>query len=201
MNTGEVASRVLLGVAIASLLVTGELSGQYFGRNKVQYRDFNFQVLETEHLKVHFYPEERNAAMLAARMAERWYARFEDLLRDQLEDKQPLILYASHPEFAQTTTIPDEIGEATGGVTEALKRRIVLPMQGAVRETDHVIGHELVHAFQYDLSGVGPSQPLYAAPAVSLPPALGGGRVGGISLARPAQLAYRHVGTRRPPIQ
>ena len=48
-----------------------------------------------------------------------------------------------------------ELGEGTGGVTEAFKRRIVLPVAGSLAETDHVLGHELVHAFQYDMTGQG----------------------------------------------
>jgi Tol biopolymer transport system component len=160
------------GVLLAALLAawpTVEGGAQYFGRNKVQHQSFDFQVLTTDRFKVYFYERERDAALLATRMAERWYDRLAGLLRDSLSGRQPLILYASHPEFAQTTAIPGEIGEGTGGVTEAFKRRIVLPMQGALRETDHVIGHELVHAFQYDLSGVG-SAPLTSAPSISYLP-------------------------------
>ncbi|HET9512491.1 MAG TPA: hypothetical protein VFO95_01080, partial [Gemmatimonadales bacterium] len=158
---------LLLLAILPCMLLPARADAQYFGRNKVQYKNFDFQVLGTPHFDVYFYEEEREAARLAARMAERWYSRFAGLLDYRLTGKQPLILYASHPEFAQTTVIPGDIGEATGGVTEAFKRRIVLPMEGAVRATDHVIGHELVHAFQYDLSGISPSQPLFAAPAIS----------------------------------
>ena len=32
-----------------------------FGRNKVQFDDFDFRVLETEHFDWHFYPEEADA--------------------------------------------------------------------------------------------------------------------------------------------
>ena len=38
-------------------------------------------------------------------------------------------------------------------MTEAFKRRIVLPFAGPLEATDHVIGHELIHAFQYDITG------------------------------------------------
>ncbi len=85
-------------------------------------------------------------------MAERWYARLSTLLRHQLTGRQPLILYAAHPHFQQTSAIAGEIGEGTGGVTEMLKRRIVLPFAGGMAETDHVLGHELVHAFQFDMA-------------------------------------------------
>jgi WD40-like Beta Propeller Repeat len=129
-----------------------DAQGGYFGRNKVQYRDFKFQVLKTEHFDIHFYPEEEAAARMTARLAERWYARISKVLNHQLRGRQPIILYASAPHFWQTTALEGEMGEGTGGVTEAYKRRIVLPLAGPIHLTDHVLGHELVHAFQYDIT-------------------------------------------------
>ena len=64
----------------------------------------------------------------------------------------------SRAHFRQTNAIEGLIGEGTGGVTEALKRRIVLPMSGSLADTDHVLGHELVHAFQFDLTGDDPRE-------------------------------------------
>jgi Tol biopolymer transport system component len=127
--------------------------GGYFGQNKVQYRTFDFQVLKTDHFDIYYYPEEEAAARMAARMAERWYTRISALLDHQLRGRQPLILYASGSHFRQTNAVPGELGEGTGGVTEAYKRRIVLPFAGPIEATDHVLGHELVHAFQYDITG------------------------------------------------
>jgi Tol biopolymer transport system component len=132
------------------------LGAQYFGRNKVQYESFDFSILRTEHFDVYFYPSERAAAGQAARMAERWYLRLSTLLKHQLKNRQPLILYADHPDFEQTNVISSQLGEGTGGVTESLKRRIILPLAASLAESDHVIGHELVHAFQYDITGVSP---------------------------------------------
>src|SRR4030043_53172 len=77
------------------------------------------------------------------------FCHYPGVLNYELQSRQPLILYASHPHFEQTNAIPEEIGEATGGVTEALKRRVVLPLAGPLGETDHVLGHEIVHAFQF----------------------------------------------------
>ncbi|MDZ7343225.1 MAG: basic secretory protein-like protein, partial [candidate division KSB1 bacterium] len=104
---------------------------------------------------IYFYPEEKVAVEQAARMMERWYARLSTFLQHELSGRQPLILYASQPHFQQTNVVGGQIGEGTGGVTEALKRRIVLPLAGPLAETDHVLGHELVHAFQFDITGQG----------------------------------------------
>ena len=139
---------LILGVGIT----VSSINAQYFGRNKVQYESFDFKVIHTEHFDIYFYPEKREAAMQAARIAERWYARLSRIFNHQLKGRQPLILYASSPDFQQTATIPGILGEGTGGVTEMLKRRIVLPLGVSLAESNHVIGHELVHAFQFDLS-------------------------------------------------
>ena len=57
------------------------------------------------------------------------------LLQPRASGRQPLILYASHPDFQQTNAIDGDIGEGTGGVTEALRRRIVLPIGGPLGDT------------------------------------------------------------------
>src|SRR5579871_2131278 len=126
---------------------------QYFGQNKVQYQSFDFQILHTEHFDIYFYPEEAEAASIVARMAERWQSRLSRFFSHELRGRQPVILYAVGSHFRQTNAIEGLIGEGTGGVTEPLKRRVVLPMSGSLADTDHVLGHELVHAFQFDLTG------------------------------------------------
>ncbi len=137
---------------------------QYFGRNKVEYSDFNFQILTTEHFDIYFYPREERAARIAAQLAERWYARISTVFNHQLERRQPLVIYGSQAEFAQTNVISGSVPDSVGGVTESLRRRIVMPFAPTMAETDHVIGHELVHAFQFDISrryGGGTAQPLW----------------------------------------
>jgi Tol biopolymer transport system component len=153
-----------------SLAFAPSLSAQggYFGQNKVQYREFDFQVLKTEHFDIYYYPEEEQAARTASRLAERWYTRLSALLNHELRGRQPLILYASGPHFRQTNAIQGQLGEGTGGVTEAYKRRIVLPFAGPLEATDHVLGHELVHAFQYDITNTNVSSGTAGALALPL---------------------------------
>ncbi|MQA91330.1 MAG: BamA/TamA family outer membrane protein [Gemmatimonas sp.] len=150
--------RVVHFTLLALLAIVGipqGLDAQYFGRNQVQYRTFDFQILETENFDIYFYPEEEQGALDIGRMSERWYARLSRILDHTFEDRQPVIMYATHPHFQQTNILGGGISEGTGGVTEAFKQRVVLPFAYSYEETDHVLGHELVHAFQYDISGLG----------------------------------------------
>ncbi len=152
---GVALRRLAVATCLAGAgLVASPASAQYFGQNKVQYRNFRYEILKTDHFDIYFYPEERAAAEQAARMAERWYARYTRIFIHKLMGQQPLILYADQPSFQQTNVIQGTIGEGTGGATEILKRRIILPMGVSLAETDHVIGHELVHAYQFDMTTV-----------------------------------------------
>ena len=135
----------------AAVWLPASLEAQYFGRNKVQYRSFEFQVIQTEHFDVYYYPREREAAVDAARMIERSYGRLSRLLQHEFRERKPLIIYASHTDFQQTNALAGFIDESTGGVTESLKSRMILPFTGSYADFDHVLTHELVHAFQYDV--------------------------------------------------
>src|SRR6185295_2793203 len=117
----RVAGAVL--VALAALLVWATAAeAQYFGRNKVQYRSFNFQILTTTHFDIYYYPEEAEAANTAARLAERWYSRLSRFFGHELRGRQTVILYAVPAHFQQTNAVEGLIGEGTGGVTESLRR-------------------------------------------------------------------------------
>jgi hypothetical protein len=116
----------------------------------VQYRHFDWQVIETEHWLVHYYPEEKAGAMDAARMAERSYARLSKVLDHQFREKKPLVLFASRAEFGQNNVTGD-LGEGVGGVTEAGRHRLILPLTGDLGSFEHVLAHEMVHEFQYDM--------------------------------------------------
>ena len=135
----------------APLALPAALPAQYFGQNRVTYTDFKFQVLETEHFDVYYYPIERESALDVARMAERSYARLSRVLRHEFKERKPIILYASHSDFSQTNTSGGEVGEGTGGFTDFLKHRNVLPLTGAYSDIAHVLQHEMAHQFQYDV--------------------------------------------------
>lgn len=137
--------------AIALSFLPSVVSAQYFGRQKVQYEDFDWRVMETPHFDVHFYPQEQLVTEDAARMAERWYTRLSRAFQHEFK-KKPLIFYADHPDFQQTNVIGSSLSEGTGGVTEGLKNRVIMPFTGVYKDNDHVLGHELVHVFQYDLA-------------------------------------------------
>ena len=159
---------LVLAVALAG--VAGPLGGQsYFGQNQVQYDRFDWQVLETEHFQIFYYPAEERAATDAGRMAERTYARLSLVLQHQFREKKPIMLFSSRTDFGQNNVTGD-LGEGTGGVTEALRHRMLLNFTGDYRSFEHVLAHEMVHAFQYDIFARGKAGNGMQALAEFMPP-------------------------------
>ena len=140
----------LLTVAVALCLAI-PADAAYFGKNKVQYKKFDWNVLETPHFEIVFYTGADVVVHDAARMAERTYERLSAVLGHRFEKRIPLILYASHSDFQQTNITDSFIDLGTGGITELVRRRVFLPFTGSYAELEHVLEHELVHAFQIDI--------------------------------------------------
>ena len=67
----DLSIRLLLLLAVLFTL-PAPLSAQYsrFGKNKVQYDDFQWEILTGEHVDLYYYPEERDLALVALDYAE-----------------------------------------------------------------------------------------------------------------------------------
>ncbi len=161
--------RTLTAALVLAAVAAAPARAQYFGQNKVQYNRFDFSIIQTEHFDVYYYGN-RAAALDAARMAERGYARLSRILQHEWRERKPLILYANSADFQQTNTVAGELGEGTGGLTEFFKHRIVLPWTGSYDDFEHVLQHELVHAFQYDIFARGRIGAGFQAIAQANPP-------------------------------
>jgi len=121
-----------------------------FGQNKVMYDWFDFEVYNTPRFEIYNYLKNDSVMESLGQLSERWYMRHLAMFSDTLEDS-PIILYNNTADFKQTTVISGIIGVGTGGVTEGLRSRVVIPVMVSNKETDHVLGHEMVHVFQYNL--------------------------------------------------
>lgn len=142
----------LLFIAIFTVVAApwpASLQAQYFGRNKPRYENKEFNVLQTPHFEIHHYLDNEPLLRKFANDAEHWYLLHQAVLLDTFDQRNPIILYNDHPDFQQTNAISGEISVGTGGVTEGLRNRVVLPLAMSNAQTRHVLGHELVHAFQY----------------------------------------------------
>ena len=138
-------STLILGL----VMLLGDVQAQNFGRNKVRYKQLDFEVSESPRFEIHHYLDNPERLREYASWCEHWYDMHQQVMKDTFQQKNPIILYNNHADFQQTTAISSMIGVGTGGVTEGLRNRVVLPFAMSNQQSYHVLGHELVHAFQY----------------------------------------------------
>lgn len=147
--------RIILGI-FSVLLLGGQISAQYFGKNKVNYETFDFKVYQTPNFDIYHYLENDESLVEYANWSEHWYQVHRALFKDTIYQRNPILLYKNQADFQQTRSVSTSIGVATGGVTEGLKNRVILPFAPSNQQSFHVLGHELVHAFQYNMARTTP---------------------------------------------
>ena len=136
-----------MAAVVCCVTAAADAQFYYFGRNKVQYTDFEWQVLKTEHFHIYYYQGMEDLARRGAAVAEEAYHVLEQRFNHSITHPIPLIFYSSHLHFQQTNTTPGFIPEGVGGFFEFLKGRVVIPSDGSTMQFAHVIRHELVHVF------------------------------------------------------
>lgn len=140
-----------LGLLLFLVVGLQPAPAQYFGQNKIGYRMFDFKKHQTRNFELYHYLQNDSVRRHWLTQSEHWYAKLQHVLGDSIPFPNPVVLYANHADFQQTNVTPGPIDPGTGGFAEAVKNRIVMPLAKANAQTDHVLGHEIVHALQFQM--------------------------------------------------
>ncbi len=122
-----------------------------FGKNRINLEPARWKTLRTLHFTVYYPAGFEELAANAAGIIESGYLRVAEYLGHELTRTVPVIIYASRSDFQNNNILPGLTGENIGGFTEPVGNRIAVPYTGSFREFRHVLVHELVHAFQFNM--------------------------------------------------
>ena len=136
----------LLGFLIIFLYVFYPLTGQ-FGKNKINYENFDWKYLKSEHFDIYHYQGGENLARFSAPIAENQISRLSKTIGWNMDKRVPLLVYNSHNDFQQTNVVRSYLPEGVEGVTEMLKNRAVVAFDGGKHDYWHVLRHELFHVY------------------------------------------------------
>ena len=162
--------RLFLSTIVALLLMNASVFAQRYGQNKVQYKKQTWNYIQSEHFDLYFYEGGDYIAEMSAAMAESSYTHLSKSFNYRLRDRISLILYNSHNDFEETNLSFQIQNEATGGFTEFLKNRVVLPYEGSLEQLRHVIHHEMTHAVMLQFFfGTGPGAIINGISRLQLP--------------------------------
>ncbi len=118
---------------------------------KVNWENFQWQVLSSRFFDIHYPEGYEELGRHALRYAEEANIYLSETLQHKLSEAISIYIYPSHRHFQMTNITMGFIDESTGGFTESRKKRVVIPFMGGYDQFRHVLSHELVHVFQYDI--------------------------------------------------
>ena len=170
---------VILGLALAFVFVVGaDLTATaqdnrfypYYGKARVKYDHFDWQIYTTDHFEIFYYPELEQHLERVAGYAESAYQLVSSELKHNLAFQIPLVLFKTSSEFQQQNVIPTELPEGIAAFAESRRNRMLLPIDQPPDELYRLITHELTHIFEYDIipqALVGASIPLWVYEGLS----------------------------------
>ena len=123
----------------------------YYNKNNVHYDTFDWQVYETDHFSIYYYPDIQHHLERIASYAESAYQQISaDLRHDLPGTKVPLIIFKTHSEFEQQNVAPGQAQEGVAAFAESDRRRMLMPIDEPPDRLFGLIKHELTHIFDYD---------------------------------------------------
>ena len=146
VTIARIAAAALILIAVCA----PPARAQGFGKNKVHYESLSWSVLQTPHVRLHYYAQEESLARGLAAFAESTAVEFDARFRVKIRHRVPVLLYSTHHLFQQTNATPEQLSEAVGGLTELIKGRVLLPHNGSWARLRWVTRHELTHAYQLE---------------------------------------------------
>jgi Tol biopolymer transport system component len=148
-------SRAALGAlafaCVVALAASSSAQGDWFGKNKIQYKQFEWYVLKTPHFDINFPGGYRDLAARTGVILEAGYDKLSIDLSHRVAWRIPVIIYGSHSDFQQTNVTWSIIPEGVQAFAEPMRKRMVLHFGGSNSDYAHTAVHELVHIFSYDM--------------------------------------------------
>ena len=141
----------VLVACLVALAAPSSAQTDWFGKNKVQYKQFQWNVLKTPHFDINFPEGYRDLAARTAVILEYGYNKLSNDLLHHVAWRIPVIIYGSHSDFQQTNVTYSLIPEGVQAFAEPMRKRMVLHFGGSNADYAHTAVHELVHVFSYDI--------------------------------------------------
>ncbi len=122
-----------------------------FGKNKVQYKDFTWYYIQTDHFDIYFNEEGTTLAEFTAHASETALKSIQESFKYKINNRVTIIVYNSQNDFQETNVTDQYLSEGIQGFTELFKNRVVIQFTGSYKLFRHLVHHELVHAVINDM--------------------------------------------------
>lgn len=142
---------IKLKIIIPLILLLASTGFAQFGKNKVQYKNFDWYYIQTDHFDIYFSNNGETLTEFTAKAAEAALASIQNTFDYKINSRITVIIYNSQNDFQETNVIDQYLSEGIQGFTELFKNRVVIQFNGSYKQFRHLIHHELVHAVMNDM--------------------------------------------------
>ena len=87
----------------------GSSHAQYFGKNKVNYTSFEWEIIPTKNFDIHYTDGGYETALIASEIAEYSYEILSKHWDYTPKKRIPILVYNSHNDFSQTNVIMEKL--------------------------------------------------------------------------------------------
>lgn len=129
--------RGILGVILVTASVFSGFAQQAretFGKNRIQYKQFDWRYLSTENFDVHYYGDRKKVAQDAAQFLESEFDRITDLIGFYPYQKTKVFLYNSVTDLQQSNVGLNHTQFNSGGETEFIKPYVEIAHPGNLQQ-------------------------------------------------------------------
>lgn len=136
---------------VASGLLAVQPAAAQFGKNRIQYREFDWKIYHSPHFDVYYYTAEEHQLKTVVSFAESAYDELSRFFDFQIQEPTPLIIYQTHSAFQQQNVIVNGVPEGVQAFATPSRFRMLMPIDLPDPELLALIKHELTHIFQYHI--------------------------------------------------
>lgn len=149
----SIFTRFLL--ALCCLLIPYTLPAQLtkasFGKNRLQYKEFNWRYYSTSNFDIYFYDDGQELAKLTATHMEDEYDRITDLLGYAPYSKTKIFLYNSLADLQQSNVAANSNPFTVGGQTNFVKSQVEIAFPGTLHEFKQELVLRVSHMLLMDM--------------------------------------------------
>ncbi len=146
----------MVWLTVATLAVTSAraqhyVSNETFGKNRIQYRQFTWQIIRTTNFEIYYYQDGSQIANLTAQYAESEFDRITELLGYTPYNRIKIFLFNSPAERAQSNIGINTVGGFDSRETDLARSRIEIAFSGDQISFRRQLIRDVSMLFVYDM--------------------------------------------------
>lgn len=126
-------------------------SQEQFGKNRIQYRNFDWKIVKTANFEIYFYQDGNQLATLTAQYAESEFDRITELLGYTPYNRIKIFLFNSPAELAQSNIGLHTLGDLNGRELDLAKSRLEIAFTGDQISFRKQLIRDVSMLFVYDM--------------------------------------------------